>query len=107
MLLKTACNVSPALNYLIGNLNIQSSTGLKYILNNQLINDRTRLEKELNKVEKVLLSIKNDSSLISNLGIKFCRVRDINGTINNLFNNTILDDIELFEIKSFSIVQKI
>lgn len=106
MLLKTACNVSPALNYLIGNLNIQSSTGLKYILNNQLINDRTRLEKELNKVEKVLLSIKNDSSLISNLGIKFCRVRDINGTINNLFNNTILDDIELFEIKSFCLLSE-
>ena len=52
------------------------------------------------------MSIKNDSSLISNLGIKFCRVRDINGTINNLFNNTILDDIELFEIKSFCLLSE-
>lgn len=44
------------------------------------------------------------AGLISKIQTKLMQVRDIKGSVKNLKSNSILDDIELFEIKSFALV---
>ena len=101
MLLKEIYEKLPYFNYLVNKLNIQSSIANEKLFNTSFSNNATSLNDEFDKIDKVIGVINHNSKIINDLGIKLCRIRKIDGTIRNINSNNILDDIELFEIKSF------
>lgn len=50
------------------------------------------------------MMVKENEPLFQFLTLKLAQVKDIKGTLANLEANNVLDDIELFEIKSFAIL---
>ncbi len=104
MLLKNICNSFPTLAYLVNKLNIQSPIGLKYLHNTRFITNEDLLNDEFEKIESMLNVLSANTAIFNTFGMKLCRVRDINGTVNSLTGNNILNDIELFEIKSFCLL---
>ena len=63
------------------------------------------VNKELDFVNRIYSILGGKKAgLISKIQTKLMQVRDIKGSVKNLRSNSILDDIELFEIKSFALV---
>ncbi|MBN2218955.1 MAG: permease [Kosmotogaceae bacterium] len=59
-------------------------------------------DKDIEAYHKRQLEVNENESKIESLKSILERIRDIRGTISNLSSGKILDDIELFEIKSFA-----
>lgn len=104
MLLRNTYNTLPSFKYMVDNLNIQSPITLKHLLDTPFCSDSTYINDTYDKIETLFNIIKRNNKIISDFGMKLCQVRDIDGTLANIGNNTILGDIELFEVKSFCIL---
>ena len=61
------------------------------------------LIKELNYIDSVIKNLSENKSIYSNIEEAFCRIKDIKNTIKRLEQKSLLDEIELFEIKNFVI----
>ncbi len=104
MTIKDVNIISKSFKYLIDNLHIRSSVSRNIFLMQKFNTDKVNINESLNKIEFILSKIKEDKSIINKISLKFLKLRDIKGTIKNLSDNRVLDDIELFEIKSFAIL---
>lgn len=106
MQLKTAIKKSEALSFMVNALDLQSGLGRRTLLESRFMTDRTAIEKELNDVKKTqkLLSNPRHKDFFDAVGRKLSQVRDVRNTIIRLSNNTILDDMELFELKHLCVL---
>lgn len=104
MTIKDVSIISKSFKFLIDNLNIRSSVSRNIFLMQKFNTDKLIINKELNDIEFILSKIKKDKSTINQISLKFLKLRDIKGSILNLSEKRVLDDIELFEIKSFAIL---
>jgi hypothetical protein len=66
--------------------------------------DKESLVKELDNLETVIRCVEARSKALGELERVFCRVKDIRNTVSRLVNGIILDDVELYEIKCFSML---
>src|SRR5665647_2472365 len=62
------------------------------------------LNYELNSLETIIKSMKANSSEYNNVGRIFCKLKDIRNTVKRCSEEQTLDEVELFEIKYFSIL---
>ena len=90
------------LQYLAENLDLQSPMGKRFLLDSEMLCNETNLNIEYDLIDKVIQSIESDEKTITDIQSKLSHLRDIVGTIANLDANLVLDDVELFEIKSFA-----
>lgn len=106
MLLRTIISQLCGLRFLVERLELQSPQGKRFLLDSDMLNDLSKVRAELDLVEKVYCMLDNESEIehISRLQTKLMQVRDIQGSVKNIKSNLILDDVELFEIKSFSLM---
>jgi len=90
--------------YILNCINTVTNVGteLKYNARPFTIHNFDLLNKELNNTEKFIKSITDNKSSESEIGFYLCKFKDIRATFKKITNNYILDEIELFEIKSFS-----
>ena len=58
---------------------------------------------ELNYIECIIKDLSENKAIYSNIEESFCRIKDIKNTIKRLEEKSLLDEIELFEIKNFVI----
>ena len=103
MQLKTALAEISGLRYMVDKLDIKSGLGHRVLLASPfLVNPKDVLD-QLNQVESTVAIIKSEKSkaLIEKVEIKLSQIRDIAGTIKNIQKQLTLNDIELFEVKSF------
>ena len=61
------------------------------------------LIQEFTYIESIIKNLSENKSIYSNIEESFCRIKDIKNTVKRLEQNSILDEIELFEIKNFVI----
>lgn len=104
MLLKNAFTQVSSLQFMVENLDLKSSLGKRFLLNSTMLHNQNAIETELNLVEFALENLEPKSAFFTKLQIKLSQLRDIKGSIKNIGNNLILDDIELFEIKHFAMI---
>lgn len=92
-------------SYLIDNLNIMTPFGASFKKNILPFKkeDKVQLVKEFDNIDAIINSYKIEKSIYNEIERCFCRFKDISNSINRLKNNGVLDDIELFEIKSFAL----
>ena len=91
--------------YIYDNLEILSSPGRRELLNSKYITSETILNESYNNLIEFYNFFKDENlykDLISLQNI-LSHVNDIKGSLDNLSNNCILDDIELYEIKMLAL----
>lgn len=66
--------------------------------------ERVKLLEELNKVEKFTELLNNKGQAFKGLFSLLTKVRDIRNTVKRCSQGAVLDDVELYEIKSFALL---
>ena len=96
------------LRFVFENLKISSSPGKMFLLNSKFMTNKFDLKVELEYHEYMLQFLHNrlSSSDVNNINLRLHQLNDISNTIKILNSNTVLDDIQLFEIKKFAIISQ-
>jgi DNA mismatch repair ATPase MutS len=94
------------LRFIYENLKINSNIGRKYLLSQEFINNELILKHELQILSDITDFFDKNTEIIKDICSLLEQINDIHGSINNLANQQVLDDIELFEIKKFSIISE-
>lgn len=105
MTLKKAIERHNGLGFIFNGLNIYSSIGRKTILETKFSKDKDYLLSQYSIIESCQNYISEEINLKTLTKVRgvLSYINDINGTIKQLEQNQILDDISLFQIKQFSI----
>ncbi|WP_297597490.1 hypothetical protein [uncultured Cetobacterium sp.] len=93
-------------DYIVETLDIVSKLGKKTVREVKFSRDEIFLEKEYLNLERTLTLLESKPNLYRELKRKICSLKDVSFTIERLCNGYILDDIELFEIKIFSMISQ-
>lgn len=106
MTLSNAIHQQNGLRYITGLLQLHSSAGRQRMLSQHFITDAAALEKEFNLLSGMVERLKNPEyqGAINSIVQGLMQLHDIQGTLNNLGGRNVLDDIELFEVKRFSLI---
>lgn len=106
MLLKDKIKEDPGFQYVTDNLELMSSAGRRQMLEQPLLSNPDTLNAELDRIALVCNLLRDDTagSSIAVIRHKLMALHDIGGTLLNLHNRATLDEIELFEIKTFAML---
>ena len=106
MTLSNAIHKQTGLRYITGLLQLHSSAGRQRMLSQVFITDAAELQKEFYLLSELVECFKNPKyqGAINRIVQGLMELHDIQGTLNNLGGRSILDDIELFEIKRFALI---
>ena len=104
MLLRKAIEEIPGLRYVTDQIDLLTAAGRRAFYALPFLQDAESISQQLNLLEPYVNLVKENEPLFQFLTLKLAQVKDIKGTLANLEANNVLDDIELFEIKSFAIL---
>lgn len=106
MLLKDAIKEITGLRYMVDELNILTSAGRRTLLAQKMITEEADIEEALDHLGRLSACYADGANeqLFSLLSTRMMQLHDIANTIRHLSNRNVLTDIELFEIKSFSLL---
>lgn len=91
------------INYLLNKLEIITPLGQKLVKNLEFFTDKTQIARELDKIEETIIKIHHEKEKIEKIKYNLMYIKDITKTVERLKSEYILDDIELYEIKYFSL----
>ena len=94
------------LRFILDELCTHSSYSRKLLLESTMMHDRESIEKSYSVLKEFYHVVENDDNknLIQTLQFKLCKLKDINNTISRLSSSTVIDDIELYEVKSLALL---
>lgn len=106
MTLKDKLSAEPGFQYIIDKLEFMSAAGRRRMLQQEFMTDYKTLDSELVRVSLIVETLCNDDSKrpVSHLRHQLMQMHDLQGTLNNLRQHICLEELELFEIKSFSLL---
>jgi DNA mismatch repair ATPase MutS len=106
MTLGNAIHQQNGLRYITGLLQLHSSAGRQRMLSQVFMTEPDALRKEFNLLSGMVERLKNPEyqGAINSIVQGLMQLHDIQGTLNNLGSRTVLDDIELFEVKRFALI---
>ncbi len=93
-------------SFVMDSLSITTVYGLeeKKLIKPYGINKNNELVEELNNIEKMIVAIKKYHSEFNEIGRVFCKLKDIRSTIKRCKDRETLDEVELYELKYFSML---
>ena len=94
------------LRFMIDNLCTHSSYSRKIMLESTMMYDKNSIEKSYAVMKEFYEVVKNDENknIVQSLQFKLCNLKDINHTISRLATSVVIDDIELYEVKSLALL---
>ena len=94
------------LRFILDELCAHSSYSRKLLLESTMMHDRESIEKSYSVLKEFYHVVENDDNknAIQTLQFKLCKLKDINNTISRLSSSTVIDDIELYEVKSLALL---
>ncbi len=94
------------LRFILDELCTHSSYSRKILLESMMMHDRESIEKSYSVLKEFYHAVENDDNknAIQTLQFKLCKLKDINNTISRLSSSTVIDDIELYEVKSLAML---
>ena len=106
MQLRKLIDSPSGLRFMIDNLCTHSSYSRKLMLESSMMYDRNSIEKSYAVMKEFYQIIKNDENknIVQSLQFKLCNLKDINHTISRLATSVVVDDIELYEVKSLALL---
>lgn len=92
--------------FMVDNLCIHSGYSRKLLLESTMMHDKSSIEKSYSILKEFYHVAENDENknAVQTLQFKLCNLKDINNTIARLASSAVIDDIELFEVKSLAIL---
>ena len=93
-------------DYIIDTLDIVSKLGKRTLKKIEFSKNKIELEKEYDNLKIVMALLKKNPKIYTTIKRKLSALKDIEIITNRLSNGYILDDIELFEIKIFSMISQ-
>ncbi|MDY0280086.1 MAG: DNA mismatch repair protein MutS [Salinivirgaceae bacterium] len=108
MQLKTALTEISGLRYMIDRLDLKSSLAHRMLLASPFLISTKDVSYQLQQINRTVneFKIEDNKSTFEKVSIKISDIRDIFGTIKNIQNRLTLNDIELFEVKSFALLSE-
>ena len=105
-LVRNAIEEVNGFRFMIDQLEIQSGLAKRVLYATPYQQIPDEIINELNRVEQMCLYLRDTqyADILSRISIKLTRIKDIRGTISRIEENHNLDDIELFELKNFSLL---
>lgn len=91
-------NIPCGLRYMYDTLELQSGAGRRLLLDEVMPAEREEIGESYAKLREFFGKL--SGSDIETLQVKLFRLRDIAGTLSRLASGAVLDDVELFEVKS-------
>lgn len=91
-------------SFIIDNLQVMTPFGMEIKKNIEPYMDKESLKQELNNLEALINSFEISKKALGEIERVFCRVKDIRSTIKRLMSLITLDDVELYEVKYFSML---
>lgn len=106
MLLRDVLDKIHGFRFMIENLDIRSGIGREMLYTSAYLKGKDEIGRQLEQLNYVEKYTRDPliSADISSIRHKLSQVKDIRGTTGRALNAQLLDDIELFEIKSFSLL---
>ena len=94
------------LRFMIDNLCTHSSYSRKIMLESSMMYDKNSIEKSYAVMKEFYEVVKKDENknIVQSLQFKLCNLKDINHTISRLATSVVVDDIELYEVKSLALL---
>lgn len=94
------------LRFILDELCTHSSYSRKLLLESTMMHDRESIEKSYSVLKEFYHVVENDDNknAIQTLQFKLCKLKDINNTISRISSSTVIDDIELYEVKSLALL---
>ena len=94
------------LRFMIDNLCTHSSYSRKLMLESSMMYDKNAIENTYSVMKEFYEVVKNDENknIVQSLQFKLCNLKDINHTISRLATSVVVDDIELYEVKSLALL---
>ncbi len=104
--LKAVIDKVDGFRFVIDLLDLKSGLGKRLLLAQSFMVSEIQLENQFANLTMAVDLVKDDQRYrhLQTLEIKLNHVKDIQNTLKRLSSSALLDDIELFEIKSFAIV---
>lgn len=89
-------------------LELCSAAGRRVLLETPWMGRREEIERQLVKVTEVLEYLRSAEGerLVGNIGTKLEQLRDIHATIRQVGEEVVLDDLGLFELKCFALLEE-
>lgn len=108
MQLKSIIDEVSGLRFMVNQLDIQSGVGRRMLLASEFLTSKEAIVSALNQLSCIfgIVADISKSEAICKIQAKLAQLRDIKGSIKNLERGLSLDDIELFEVKHFAIVNE-
>ena len=106
MQLKTALTEISGLRYMVDKLDLKSGLAHRILMASPFLTNQKDVVFQLQQVNQTvkILNVESNRAIFDKVNIKISQVRDILGTIKNIKNRLTLNDIELFEVKSFALL---
>ncbi|MBR1850464.1 MAG: DNA mismatch repair protein MutS [Bacteroidales bacterium] len=104
MILKEKIKTDAGLQYVVDHLEIMSSVGRRTLLSRPWLTNPSDLETEYDNIAAAVEVTKDETKrhAYNDLRHRLMELHDLSGTFNNLASHTVLDEVELFETKSFT-----
>ncbi|MBP5327305.1 MAG: hypothetical protein J6Y98_05275 [Bacteroidales bacterium] len=102
--LKEKISTEPGFQYVIDNMELMSTSGRQLMLHQNLFTDAEALLSEYDNIERMVAVIGDEERkpALDTLRHQFMQLHDLTGTLANISRHSVLDEIELYEIKNLS-----
>ncbi|OFX80381.1 MAG: hypothetical protein A2X20_05805 [Bacteroidetes bacterium GWE2_40_15] len=96
------------IRFIFSKLNLSSSLSATLIKESKIMTKREDILKAYRELKEFsdFVNLNQNSSLTEKIKIELCEIRDIRSTLKRVSEGSIPDDIELFEIKSLSMINQ-
>ncbi|MDP3436089.1 MAG: hypothetical protein Q8S04_02490 [Bacteroidales bacterium] len=96
------------IRFIFSKLNLSSALSGSLLKESRVMTDRADISQAYRELEEFsnFVNLNLNNSLIDKIRIELCEVRDIRNTLLRISQGSIPDDIELFEIKSLSMINQ-
>jgi dsDNA-specific endonuclease/ATPase MutS2 len=91
-------------SFIIDELEVMTAFGAEEKNNIKPYGDKIKLQEEFDNIEMLIHSMSKNKGAISEVERVFCRVKDLRATLKRCSEDITLDDVEIYEIKYFSLL---
>lgn len=104
MKIKELAKYDSGFQYVIDNIECMSSAGRRLMLDTAFENDAAQLEGEWGRLQKAvsIVSASPIDHAYNDLRHCFMQLHDLQGTLSSLYSHTVLNEVELFEVKNLA-----
>lgn len=106
MIFSEALDIVSGLRYIADDIELISPSGKRMLYSQPFIRNSDKISEIFDDIDKTIYILSKYNKDVSFIKNKLMSLMDIKGTMNHISNDDVRDDIELFELKRFSLISE-